>query len=110
MTLDDAREWMLDVGLEEPLDGFAGERELASSVREVLEDGVDKLIDEVRLSLDFYSAQEGAAPIERVVVLCGPGSIIEGLADRFERNLGLAIEIAAAAGARATSTRRTRRA
>ncbi len=94
MTLDDAREWMLDAGLEDPLDGFAGERELASSVRGVLEDGVDKLIDEVRLSLDFYSAQDGAAPIERVVV-CGPGSVIEGLDDRFERNLGLAIEIAA---------------
>ena len=94
MTLDDAREWMLDAGLADPLDGFAGERELASSVRGVLEDGVDKLIDEVRLSLDFYSAQDGAAPIERVVV-CGPGSVIEGLDDRFERNLGLAIEIAA---------------
>jgi type IV pilus assembly protein PilM len=92
MTLDDAREWMLDAGLEEPLDNFGPEREKATAVRAVLEEGADKLIDEVRLSLDFYSAQEGASPIERVVV-CGPGAVIEGLDERFERGLNLAIEV-----------------
>jgi type IV pilus assembly protein PilM len=92
MTLDDAREWMLDAGLEERLDDFGPEREKATAVRAVLEEGADKLIDEVRLSLDFYSAQEGASPIERVVV-CGPGAVIEGLDERFERGLNLAIEV-----------------
>lgn len=92
LTLNESREWILDAGLEEQLDSFEPDRELAGSVREILEGGADKLIDEVRLSLDFYSAQEGAPPIERVV-LCGPGSIIEGLPERIEAGLGLAIEV-----------------
>ena len=43
--------------------------------------GASALLDELRLSLDFYGAQEGAVPVERVV-LCGPGSAIPGLAEQ----------------------------
>ena len=40
-----------------------------------------RCVDELRLSLDFYGAQEAAVPVERIV-LCGPGSAIPGLAER----------------------------
>ncbi len=47
----------------------------------------------MRLSLDYYGAQEAALPVERIV-LCGPGSAIPGLAQRMEAGLGLPIAVA----------------
>lgn len=91
MPLDDARDWLLEVGLEEPTDSFGEERERAEATRETLDEGASKLVDELRLTLEFYGAQEGAQAIERVVV-CGPGSTIEGLPERVQDGVGLAIE------------------
>jgi type IV pilus assembly protein PilM len=91
MPLEEARDWLLEVGLVEPTESFGEDRDRARTAREELEEGASKLVDELRLSLDFYSAQEGALPIENVVV-CGPGSTIEGLPERVQTGLGLAIE------------------
>jgi type IV pilus assembly protein PilM len=91
VALEDARDMLLDVGLEEPIDAFEGD-ESARATRESLEEGASKLIDELRLSLDFYRAQEDAAAIEHVV-LCGPGSSIPGLPERIQIGLGLGIEV-----------------
>ena len=95
MPMDDARDALLDVGLEESLDSFEGD-EPAQATRDALEEGASKLVDELRLSLDFYSAQEGASAIEHVV-LCGPGTSIPGLPDRIQVGLGLGIEVMAPA-------------
>ena len=67
--------------------------ETVAQVRGVLEDGVATLLDELRLSLDYYGAQEAALPVERIV-LCGPGSAIPGLAARMEAGLGSPISVA----------------
>jgi type IV pilus assembly protein PilM len=91
VALEDARDSLLDVGLEEPIDAFDGD-ESAIATREALEEGASKLVDELRLSLDFYSAQDGASAIEHVV-LCGPGSSVPGLPERIQVGLGLGIEI-----------------
>jgi type IV pilus assembly protein PilM len=91
MAMDDARDALLDVGLEESLDEF-GDSDEAGSIRKALEEGASKLVDELRLSLDFYSAQEGASPVERVV-LCGPGGSVPGLPERIQVALGLGIEV-----------------
>jgi type IV pilus assembly protein PilM len=93
--LEEARDQLLDVGLEEPIDSFDGD-ESAEAAREVLEEGASKLVDELRLSLDFYSAQEGAAAIENVVI-CGPGTSVPGLPERIQVGLGLGIEVMAPA-------------
>ena len=61
-------------------------------MRSTLETGADKLLDELRLSLDFYGGQETAVPVERIV-LCGPGGAIAGLAARMGTTLDLPIEI-----------------
>ena len=66
--------------------------ETITKTRAVMESGASSLLDELRLSLDFYGAQEAAVPVERVV-LCGPGSAIPGLAARMEPVLGLPIAI-----------------
>jgi len=96
MPLEDAREWLVEVGLEEPLESFEQDREQATTAREALTDGSSKLVDELRVSLEFYGTQEGAPPIEQVV-LCGPGSTIPGLPERIQEGLGLGIEVQAPA-------------
>ncbi len=91
MPLEQAREWLVEVGLEDDLDLFDTDRDEAVAAREALEDGASKLADELRVSVEFYGAQEGASAIDRVVV-CGPGSTIPGLPDRLQGSLGLSIE------------------
>jgi type IV pilus assembly protein PilM len=90
MPLEEAREALMDVGLEDSIEDFNEERP-ASSVRETLEEGASKLVDELRVSLDYYGAQEGVPPIEQVIV-CGPGSTVPGLPERIQAGLGLGIE------------------
>ncbi len=63
----------------------------------MLEEGGSKLIDELRLSLEFQSGQEGAPVVERVV-FCGPGTAIEGLADLLGEGVELPYTIARPAG------------
>jgi type IV pilus assembly protein PilM len=92
MPLEDARDSLLDVGLEEPIEQFDGAEDSARTTREILEEGAWKLVDELRMSLDFYSAQEGSSAIEKIVV-CGPGSSIPGLPERIQESLGLGIEV-----------------
>jgi type IV pilus assembly protein PilM len=87
-----ATQWLTHVGIEQPIEAVEGDSELVGAVRRVLEDGVSGLVDELRLSLDYYGAQEGAVPVGRVV-LCGPGSAIEGLASRMEEQVRLPIAV-----------------
>ncbi len=92
LTLEHARQWLDHVGAEAPLETIDGDPALVAATRDVLEDGVAKLADELRLSLDFYGAQEGARSIEEIVV-CGPGSVIPGLPEQIERQLGYALRV-----------------
>ena len=74
LPLEHAEQWLLHVGLETPLDEVGGDPgRAAATARSVLERNASRLADELRLSLDYYGAQEGAAPVDGVV-LCGWGS------------------------------------
>lgn len=90
LTAEHGRMWIDYTGLSQPLEQMEGDPALLAAARSALELGADALLDELRLSLDFYGAQEAAVPIQRVV-LCGPGSAIAGLAERMEPELGLPI-------------------
>ena len=87
MPLEHAEQWLVHVGLETPLDQIQGDPGAAAAARSALEANLGRLADELRLSLDFYGAQEGAAPVDDIV-LCGWGSAIPGLADRMGVVLG----------------------
>lgn len=89
---DHARLWLAHVGLAQPVETIEGDPDLIAQVRGALESGASALLDELRLSLDFYGAQEGALAIEQVV-LTGPGSVIPGLAEQMAPVLGLPIEV-----------------
>lgn len=91
LSLEHARMWLNHVGLATPAEEIEGDADIIAKARAALEIGATSLLDELRLSLDFYAAQEGTVPVERIV-LCGPGSIIPGLAARMEPALSLPIE------------------
>lgn len=91
LSRDHARLWLSHVGLQGPAEEIAGDPELVAKARTALESGVSALLDELRLSLDFYGAQQDAAPVERVV-LSGPASAIPGLVERMSTALGLPLE------------------
>jgi len=92
LSQEHAQMWLQHVGLANPVEQIEGDATVVARAREALESGSSALLDELRLSLDFYGAQEAAVPVERVV-LCGPGSAIAGLAERMAPILGLPITV-----------------
>ena len=93
LNLEHARQWLVHVGLEEPLESIEGDPEIVASARDSLVEGAGRLVDELRLSLDYYAAQEEAVPVEGVFA-CGPGTTIRGLTERLQRDLGQRFDIA----------------
>jgi type IV pilus assembly protein PilM len=93
LSPEHAAQWLRHVGLELPLEQVEGDPALVATVRKALEEGVGGLVDELRLSLDYYGAQESAVPVGRVV-LSGSGSAVPGLAARVEELLGLPVATA----------------
>ncbi|HET8956514.1 MAG TPA: type IV pilus assembly protein PilM [Solirubrobacterales bacterium] len=93
LTPEHATQWMTYVGLERAAEELEGDPAILTGVRRALEGGVSALADEMRLSLDYYGAQDGALPVERVV-LCGPGSAIGGLNAVVEAALSLPVAAA----------------
>jgi len=92
LTLDHSRQWLTHVGLVAPLETLDGAPEIVSEAREVLTEGVRRVADEVRNSLDYYRAQVGALAVEQAV-LAGPAITVPGFADELSAAIGLPVEI-----------------
>ncbi|HXQ88548.1 MAG TPA: type IV pilus assembly protein PilM [Solirubrobacterales bacterium] len=92
LTPEHAFQWLSYVGLEQPLEAIEGDPQVLAEARRALEEGVAALLDELRLSLDYYGAQETALPV-RQIVLSGAGSAIRGLAPTMEERLGMPIQV-----------------
>jgi type IV pilus assembly protein PilM len=92
LTLEHARGWLTHVGLEAPVESIDGDPEIVSAARDALAEGASRLIDELRLTLEYYAAQEGAVPVDGVVA-CGSGTAIAGLVERLQRDLAQRFEI-----------------
>jgi type IV pilus assembly protein PilM len=92
LSHEHARMWLVHVGLEQPLTEIEGDEATKMQARSALETGAASLLDELRLSLDFYGAQEGSVPAQ-TVVLCGHGSAIRGLPQHLEQGLGLPVAV-----------------
>ena len=90
LSYEHAMQWLYHVGLEQPLETVEGDPEIVAEARQVLAEGLSALVDDLRLSLDYYSAQDSAVPVERIV-LSGPGSVIAGFASGVESGLGLPV-------------------
>lgn len=84
--------WLNHVGLVQPVETIEGDPGVVAQARLALEQGASAVLDEVQLSLDFYGNQEGAVPVERIV-LSGAGGVIPGLAEQMEPVLGLPVSV-----------------
>jgi type IV pilus assembly protein PilM len=91
LTLEHAQQWLGHVGLEEPVEVIDGDREIVSEARVVLSDGVRRIADDLRNSLDFYRSQEGAMTVDSAV-LTGPACAIDGFTDQLSSELGMPVE------------------
>ncbi len=60
LTLEHAHGWLRHVGLLLPVDDIDGDQEIVAEARSVLSEGVRRIADEVRNSLDFHTMQDGA--------------------------------------------------
>ncbi|HEX3240136.1 MAG TPA: type IV pilus assembly protein PilM [Solirubrobacterales bacterium] len=83
MAPEHAAPWLHHVGLSQLPEQIDGDPPTILATRSALETGVADLQSELRLSLDFYAAGEGSAPIDHVV-LSGPASAIPGFAEAIE--------------------------
>lgn len=92
LTLVHAREWLAHVGLDRPTEEIDGDPAVVEATRTVLQEGSARLAGELRLSLDYYGAQESAVAIEEIVV-CGPGSSIAGLPALLQAELGYPLRV-----------------
>jgi type IV pilus assembly protein PilM len=91
LTLEHARMWLAHVGLAAPLEEVEGESEIVSEARTVLADGVRRIADDVRTSIDYHRAQEATVNVDHAV-LTGPAESIPGFTDQLSSDLGMAVE------------------
>lgn len=91
LTLEHAHGWLRHVGLELPLSELEGDPEIVAEARDVLDESVRRIGDEVRNSMDFHSMQHGAAPVRRAM-LTGAAVSIPGFADRLAEKLSLPLQ------------------
>jgi type IV pilus assembly protein PilM len=99
LTVEHAHGWLKHVGLRDSVDEIEGEREIVFEARNVLSDGLMRIADEVRNSLDFHTMQDGGAEIEHAF-LTGPGSAIPGFSEALGEALSLPFEPGAVAEGR----------
>jgi type IV pilus assembly protein PilM len=92
LTAEHARLWLGHVGLAADAEQLDGDPALVAAARTALRDGAGALQGELRLSLDFYAAQEGAQHVDRVV-LTGAGSAIPGLPEAIGADFDLPFEV-----------------
>jgi type IV pilus assembly protein PilM len=92
LSEEHARMWLGHVGLTAPVEAIEGDPDTIAQARAALERGASAVLDEVRLSLDFYGTQEATVAVDRVV-LSGSGSAIPGFAEWMEPVLGLPVAV-----------------
>lgn len=92
LTLEHAHGWLKHVGMLTPVEDVDGDSDIVVEARSVLTDGVRRIGDEVRNSLDFHVMQEGSSPVERVV-LTGPAVAIPGFSEQIGQQIGLTVEL-----------------
>lgn len=94
LTREHSNGWLLHVGLATPEEEIEGDTEIVRAARTVLRDGVARIADEVRTTLEFYAAQAGAPVAERAL-LTGPATSIPGFIEQLSADLRLPAEMRA---------------
>ncbi len=86
LNLEHARQWLLHVGLADPVDEVSGDPRWSPRPARRSPRASATLVDELRRSLEYYAAFEDAVRVDDVVV-AGPGTAIPGLVERLEQDI-----------------------
>jgi type IV pilus assembly protein PilM len=103
LTLEHAHAWLKHVGLATPVEEIEGDPLIVKEARTVLGDGVRRIADDVRNSIDFHSMQDGAASVELAVVT-GPAAAIPGFAEQLGEEIALPLDVGTVEEARPGSS------
>ena len=90
LTLQHARQWLIHVGLVTAMTEIAGDEAIVAEARTVISDGVRRIADEARNSLDFYRASPDALPVEEAI-LCGPAVSVPGFTEELGARIGVPV-------------------
>jgi type IV pilus assembly protein PilM len=93
LTLVHARQWLEHVGLEQPIEELPGDADIVEEARDILNDGVRRIANEVRSSLDFQASYGNAGTVGEVV-LTGPATAVPGFAHSLEGALAIPVRVA----------------
>ncbi|HVE69228.1 MAG TPA: type IV pilus assembly protein PilM [Solirubrobacteraceae bacterium] len=91
LTLEHAEQWLVHVGLEAPADTIEGDPEIVADARSVLTSGADRIVDEVRNSLDFYAGQGASVMVQRAVIT-GSAVSIPGFVAQLATGVSIPVE------------------
>ena len=92
LTLEHAHGWLRHVGLITPIDELDGDPDIVTEARSVLTDGVRRIADDVRNSLDF-SRHAGGRRSGRPAVMTGPAVEIPGFAEQLGQEIAPPLEV-----------------
>ncbi|MFT4050376.1 MAG: pilus assembly protein PilM [Solirubrobacterales bacterium] len=98
LTREHAEMWFEHVGLTRPIETIQGEAAIVSGAREELLAMVNQLGTDITAAVDFNNAQPGATRVTRLI-LVGPATRYEGLADGLAQRTGLPVTVSAPLGA-----------
>jgi type IV pilus assembly protein PilM len=98
LTREHAQMWIDHVGLLQPVEAIQGEADIVAAAREELMNMVNQLGNDITASVDFHNVQPGATRVSSIV-LVGPGSKLDGIADALAQRSGLPVTVAAPLGA-----------
>lgn len=98
LTREHAEMWLNHVGIVAPLESVSGEDDIVAGARDELITMVSQLGNDITASVDFHNAQPGATRVSRILVV-GPGSKLDGIADALAQSTGLPTAVAAPLGA-----------
>jgi type IV pilus assembly protein PilM len=92
LTLEHSHGWLHHVGLVAPVEDIEGDEDIVYEARNVLTEGVRRIADDVRNSIDFHSMQAGAVEVERAIVT-GPAMSIPGYPEQLGHEISLPLEV-----------------
>ncbi len=99
LTTEHAEGWLEHVGLQTPIEELEGDPDLVAEARNVLLDGIRRIGDEIRNSLDFHRMQDGSAEVTSAV-MTGQAVAIPGFSDHLTSEIGLPLEVGVVTEAR----------
>jgi type IV pilus assembly protein PilM len=92
LTLEHAHGWLKHVGLTTPAEELDGDPEIVLEARTVATEGLHRIADEVRNSLDFHRMQHADVDVQQAV-LTGPVAAVPGAAEHLGLEIGLPVEL-----------------